>query len=375
MRICHISTVHRRDDIRIYRKEITSLLQANFSIDYITKANPAEDETIDDSRVNILPVNISSRKLVRIISSTPKTLWTCFKSKADIFHAHDPELIVTLILLKLFGKKTILDVHEDYEQQIVDKLWIPTLIRFGFILPMFKLIHMIAKRVIDQFVVVTEHIASKYPVQKTYIVQNFPLESEIDLQLYRSKTHDTDRKIDMAYFGEISEERNFIKVLTAYLELHKEGHNISFKLGGRVSSPGIDELIHECQSIDGFEYLSWIPRDKMLSILTKTKLGFVLFKPLGNHINAQPNKIFEYMASGVLILCSNFKLWNDIVVENEIGLSVDPNDKEAIKKGIIEGLKSYSTDRSNTAQLLVNRKYNWNNEFSTLLKCYENISI
>jgi|AntRauTorcE11897_2_1112592.scaffolds.fasta_scaffold28013_1 glycosyltransferase involved in cell wall biosynthesis len=371
MIICHISTVHRRDDIRIYRKEIVSLLSAGYEIDYVTPKKTSQGEAIDLNRVNIIPIKTSSNKFIRIFTSTPKTIWMCLKSKAAIFHAHDPELIFTLIILRLLGKVTVLDVHEDYEQQIVDKLWIPSLLRFGFILPIFKLIHRIGKKTISRFIVVTEHIGKMYPLEKTFLVQNFPLQSEINQQLSTTRTYQ--RSIDMSYFGEISSERNFENILNSYIELHEQGHPISFKLGGRVSSPGIKELITKCESLDGFEFLEWVSREEMLSILSETKLGLVLFKPLGNHINAQPNKIFEYMASGVPILCSNFPLWEEVIVKNDVGISVDPLNKEAMKTGILTSLETFSSEHSFKAQKLVKEKFNWDNEFFKLVDCYKSI--
>jgi glycosyltransferase involved in cell wall biosynthesis len=59
-------------------------------------------------------------------------------------------------------------------------------------------------------------------------------------------------------------------------------------------------------------------------VLAKSKAGVVFFYPLPNYIDAQPNKMFEYMSAGLPIITSNFPVWREIVEGNECGLCVDP---------------------------------------------------
>ena len=49
--------------------------------------------------------------------------------KADIYHIHDPELLLIALKLKKRNKKVIYDAHEDLPRQILTKHWIPKIIR------------------------------------------------------------------------------------------------------------------------------------------------------------------------------------------------------------------------------------------------------
>ena len=63
------------------------------------------------------------------------TVWrvfvAAFKSKADLIHIHDPELIPVGLVLRLMGKKVIYDAHEDLETQIRAKYWLPKVVKGG----------------------------------------------------------------------------------------------------------------------------------------------------------------------------------------------------------------------------------------------------
>ena len=51
----------------------------------------------------------------------------------------------------------------------------------------------------------------------------------------------------------------------------------------------------------------------MAKVFETTCAGLVTFKALPNHINAQPNKMFEYMSAGLPVIASNFPAWKSIV--------------------------------------------------------------
>jgi glycosyltransferase involved in cell wall biosynthesis len=57
----------------------------------------------------------------------------------------------------------------------------------------------------------------------------------------------------------------------------------------------------------------FVNREEAKQIMAESKAGIVTFLPLPNHINAQPNKMFEYMSASLPVICSDFPLWNSIV--------------------------------------------------------------
>ena len=75
-------------------------------------------------------------------------------------------------------------------------------------------------------------------------------------------------------------------------------------------------------------------RNESLVLKNNSIAGLVTFYPEQNHINAQPNKIFEYMASGLPVIGSKFPFWEEIITKNNAGLCVDPMSPIAIGEAI-----------------------------------------
>ena len=100
-----------------------------------------------------------------------------------------------------------------------------------------------------------------------------------------------------------------------------------------------------------------------------------MFYPEPNHINSVPNKMFEYMASALPILCSNFESWKSIVLGNSIGLFCDPTSPENIAgqmQWIIEH-RDESEAMGTKARVIVHEKYRWQNEAGKLVDLYNRI--
>jgi hypothetical protein len=125
LKICHLTSVHRAFDIRIFHKESKCLARAGYDVTLIAQHNKAE--IVEGIKIVHLPK--PRNRIERIL----KTVWITYRKAvdidADIYHFHDPELILIGLLLKLLGKRVIYDVHEDLPRQNLSKPHIPLLLR------------------------------------------------------------------------------------------------------------------------------------------------------------------------------------------------------------------------------------------------------
>ena len=73
----------------------------------------------------------------------------------------------------------------------------------------------------------------------------------------------------------------------------------------------------------------YLNRTQVREIMKRSIAGLVTFHDLPNHVDAQPNKMFEYMSAGLPVICSDFPLWRSIVEGSSCGICVDPLNVDA----------------------------------------------
>ena len=96
---------------------------------------------------------------------------------------------------------------------------------------------------------------------------------------------------------------------------------------------------------------------------------------LGEEGTLGNTKLFEYMEAGLPVICSNNKLWKEIINKYNCGIAVNPNNKEEIKDAIV-ALK----DNPDKAKIMgengrkaIENEYNWLTQEKKILLLYDNL--
>lgn len=367
MKICIITTVHDYFDNRIFYKQAKAFVNNGYDITLIA---PGDIDQVVEG-VKIAAMKKATNRLTRILLLGIITYRKATAQDCSIFHFHDPEFIPFALLLKLKNKTVVYDVHEDVPSQILSKGWIWSPFRRSTS-KIVKLFEKWAAKYFDAVVTATPVIASKFDQNSTKVavIQNYP---RVELSLNTSHGDYNKRPYNAAYIGSISVIRG-IKEMVEAIGLVSESFEPRLLLGGRFEPHSI---ISEMENVNGWsrvDFLGWLNREQVSSVLEKVRMGLVIFHPAPNHIQAQPNKLFEYMAAGIPVVASKFPLWQEVVEGNGCGLTVDPYDIEAIAKSI-----QYLFEHPEEAFAMGQRgrdavigKYNWAVEEDKLLKFYQN---
>jgi glycosyltransferase involved in cell wall biosynthesis len=287
--------------------------------------------------------------------------------RARVYHFHDPELIPAGILLRALGKRVLYDVHEDVAADILDKQYLPRWTR-GALARIIDVGERLAARGLSGVVAATPAIARRFPAARSVVVQNFPLPSEV------APTNGPPyvRRLPVVvYVGLIRELRGAVEMVRAVSEVPAH-QRVRLVLAGRFDPPALEARVRALQGWRQVDYRGVLSRAGVRQAFAEARLGLVLFHPRPNHVESQPNKLFEYMAAGLPVVASRFPLWQQIVEGTGCGLVVDPLDPRAIAAAI-QWLLEHSAEAEAMGargREAVRDRFNWQCEETTLLECY-----
>ena len=147
-------------------------------------------------------------------------------------------------------------------------------------------------------------------------------------------------------------------------------------LAGRFNNQVFENKMKALPEWKNVEYLGEVSRSQMIQIFQKASLGMICFLPEPNHVNASPNKFFEYLSAGIPIVTSNFAHWQKFIQEYQIGVTFTPGDEKDMAKAIqsIINNDKYLAQASERAKKLCIEQHNWDNEYKKIKNVYNKIT-
>lgn len=365
-RICHLSSAHSELDVRIFLKECASLAAAGYEVHLVIRASQAAADDAALKGVRLHRLGEAPNRFERMW----KQAWRCFslarRIDADAYHFHDPELIPWGMLLVLSGKKVVYDVHEDLPKQIRSKAWIPAFVRAPLSAGA-AILEWVAARLFFSVVAATPNIRDRFRrINPGAIdINNFPLPGELDsIPIdWRGK------QSQVAYVGGITRIRGIQEVVKAMALVKSETR---LQLAGEFSEPDFEREVKQERGWSRVSELGLLTRARVGEVLNGSVAGLVTFRPEPNHIDAQPNKMFEYMSAGVPVIASDFPLWRDIIEGSRCGICVDPLNPQEIAQAIdyLVAHTAEAEQMGRNGQRAVQERYNWSIEERKLLGFY-----
>ncbi|MCC2624549.1 MAG: glycosyl transferase [Burkholderiales bacterium] len=360
-KICHITSAHKRNDIRIFVKECVTLAKAGHEVTLIV----ADDLAYEiHNGVQIYSVGKQETRKQRMLK-TPKDIYSkVIQLKPDVIHFHDPELMLIGCKLARRGYKVVYDVHEDLPKQILDKYWLPKITR-----PLVsKYVAYLEKKCAKLFygiVAATPIIARRFKQynSNTIDVCNYPILAELDV----AYTSWGQRENSICYIGSISKTRGIEPIIAACGITH-----IPLELAGIFSG---DITLDELKQQGSGEYINYhgvLNRPEITNLLQKVKIGLVTLFPTPSYVESLPIKMFEYMLAGIPVIASNFPLWQEIVGKYACGILVDPTNHHQIAGAILNLINNQDMARQmgENGRKIVLEHFNWENEQQKLINFY-----
>lgn len=364
--VIHLTSVHSRFDIRVFLKECSSLARNGHRVSLIVADGRGEEQK---DGVSIYDVGVAGGRIERIRKIANRIYDKALFLDGDIYHFHDPELIRIGLKLKKTGKKVIFDAHEDVPKQIWSKPYLNSFQKW-ILSKSFALYEKWTCPKLDGIVTATPNIRDKFQRMniKSVDINNYPLLGE----LASREVNWDEKKNYICYVGGISRSRGILEIVRA-LSLVKE--DVRLQLAGKFDEPSEEKEVIKHQGWNRVDEHGFIPRLQVRDILAQSVAGLVTFLPGPNHIDAQPNKMFEYMSAGVPVIASHFSLWREIIEGYQCGLCVDPLNPQSIAEAIdyLISHPEQAREMGENGQRAVKQHYNWSNEEKKLLEFYGSV--
>ena len=310
--ICHFTSVHKADDIRIFHKECVSLAKNNFEVTLV--APNCVSQVLNGVKI----IGVESKttgRISRMRQTTRKIFETVKNIDADIYHFHDPELLPYGKKLIKMGKKVVYDVHEDVPRQILGKPWINKLIRKFISRTFEKYENRIASQ-LSGIAAATPFIRDRFLKlnKNTIDICNSPLleENHDDADWSRKEN-------EICYVGAITHVRGIVELIQAL-----EFMDVKLNLAGTFSPASLRDEVSALPGWKKVNEYGFVGRDKIKIILQRSKVGIVTLHPQINYLDSLPIKMFEYMHAGIPVVASDFPYWRKILEPVHCAKFTDP---------------------------------------------------
>ena len=363
--VCHITSVHPANDVRIFHKECISLVENGYQVHLVAGGNLMADSKriihhpliLKKKRVRLWSMINRSFRAYRLAQSTPATL----------FHFHDPELLPYGLLLKWQGKIVIYDAHEDLPLDVMMKDWIPRCLRKITAWFVERVENFIVLR-LNMVIAATPGISARFQKigANSIEINNYPKIGEFSSNLFPVNLKNNFTSI--CYVGIISLQRGIVELIHAI-----ETMDVNLIIAGTFVDSKTEKMVRTLPGWKKIDFRGAVSRQEIALILLQSAVGLCVFHPTKAHVASLPNKLFEYMSAGLPIDASNFLIWDSIVQKLECGLCVDPMSPVKIRNAIqwILCNPSIAKEMGERGKRAVHDYYNWQAEEKKLIKSYK----
>ena len=295
-------------------------------------------------------------------------------SSTDLIHFHDIDILPLMAAISLF-KRVIYDVHENYPDEMLVRLWIPRALRR----PLYHLVAIVQSvlsRLVHNAVFVIPELEKDFPrgVLRTAVIRNY---ATVDLLDHVSDDY-FDRPDTVIFLGSNYEGNGTFLFLEIALILKSRRPNARLLMVDRWAHSSTRHralaLIEE-RELTNVSVLPNVPPQRVMEHLNRATIGISATLRTPRHIYSLPTKLFEYMAAGLPLVASD--LPNEAQLAHDTGavLLCRPGEPESF----VDAIEKLLDDRAlahklgQQGQRAFRDRYCWETQAETLEGFYRTI--
>lgn len=366
-KVCHITSVHPTEDVRIFQKECVSLAKAGYDVTLVQQGSSYEKDG-----VHIIGFGeIAPSRLQRMLRTSRAAYEAALAVDADVYHLHDPELLPYGLKLKRKGKKVIFDSHEKYTDLMWDKPYLPRW-SMGLAAGVYGAYERYALRRIDGLVFpCLKDGRHPFEGQCRHIttVNNVPLKEEL-YDRYDPSVPKYERSV--CHIGSLSHNRGITHLVKA-----AAAAGCTAYLGGPFSPPSYQAEVEALPEYGCVRYLGVLDRERVLDTLQRCQVGMATLLNVGqyNQYDNLATKVYEYMALGLPVVLTRSPYNEKVMARYRFGVCVDPENVEETASALRFLLDHPEEARrmGENGRRAVKEEFNWGVEEKKLLAFYRDI--
>lgn len=332
-----------RPDPRVY-KEATTLLKNGFYICILSWDRECKYPKYEENAKNQVfrfrflrprKYNLLTFPLCILLFNIIATLWALTK-RIDYVHSNDFDTLPAgFAISKIKQAKLVYDAHESYVDLIAP--YVPR-----FIASIVGITESVLVRKANY--VITENESKKQILinrgaSKVYILPNYPMSSlfrGLD-QASSKKALGLEGKFVVLYIGEVMPGRNIEMLIELAILLEARGiEDIVFMIVGEgILLPQIKKMVELKNLFKYFLFVEWVPPGDVPLYYAASDIVYILLEPQPINMISMPNKIFEAIACGKIVLASNFGKIKEVVTSTGCGLLCNSTNANEVLRSII----------------------------------------
>jgi glycosyltransferase involved in cell wall biosynthesis len=370
VKICHVISGYHRNDARVFVRQCRSLKLAGYDVSLLTN-DGKPDEILEDIPIVSCRLYWPERWKV-LIAAKRQFMPEALRVDADVYQLHSPELLPMAQPLKRLGKAVVYDAHEDLPRHLLEKEWLPDLLRRPFGFAAENYLRRTLRRIDD---VVTPHSHVVQQLQRTIgkgtLVANFPIVQPLPAV---TEAEFAARSSTICYTGTVYAYSNQEATLDAIAGMP----GVRYRIAGYIDD-GHHEALTQRPGAGQLDVLGRVGRAELRALYTSCIAGLAVYDykhNLGWKLGSYgTNKIFEYMEAGLPLICTDYDLWRDIVDRYQCGVCVRPGAVDEIRAAIeyVVSDRARAFRMGQNGRRAVLEEFNWTSEERKYLAVFERL--
>jgi glycosyltransferase involved in cell wall biosynthesis len=380
MRICMTSFSNLPLDARI-QKEVFSLVRAGHEV-ILIGFSKAINKKILHTEQAFRQVSYPFRQMVdnsvrerlkrglHAVRLGLQIYWKTLSTSADVYHSHEAyPLPACFLAAKLRGKKLVYDAHELYQK---DGWFSPSMLERLFI-------HR-AEAVINVNDARAEVLKQRYGLAQQTVVMNCPPKQlpQKSCRLRQILNIPPNDFVVIYHGGFYPKERALDELVRAASLLPRHVHVVILGFDSKGAQAVLRKMITELRLSDRVHLLDPIPPRELVEFATGADIGIIpQILVSDNQRFANPNKLFEYMASQLAIVATDAPTITPIVQRFGLGEVFVNARAEEMSRAIMKLLEApgYLHTCKMASRRAAEQVFFWEKEEKRLLELYASLEV